>query len=65
MQIAGRAFPCSGTVGGREANLAQPAPAMAVQIQEASHVDGPQNPGQPLAVKQPSAAQAPLHSQPA
>ena len=44
MQIADRTFPFSRTVGGREANLAQPAPAMAVQIQEASHVDGPHKP---------------------
>ena len=45
MQIATRTFPVPPTVGGREANLAEPAPAMAVQIQEASHVDGPHKPG--------------------
>ena len=45
MQIAGRTFPFSRTAGGREAYLAQPAQAMAVQIQEASHVDGPHKPG--------------------
>ena len=45
MQIAGRTFPFSRTAGGRKANLAQPAQAMAVQIQEASHVDGPHKPG--------------------